>query len=512
MTGPEKTRPDGCPDLPFTEEDTVELDPESGIRDILDALPFFVLLLDSDHRIILANQALSQAGLSPRDLEGKYCPQVIHGQHSPYHGCPLEEVVRTNSGLEREIHLRETDSWIQSSVYPTRYRTTDGRQVFLHMSRDITEAKKMALDLERRYLEQSALADLLTISLSQDTLGQQLQAILIRLLSLPWLAIKGGKGAVFITGEDGMLHLMASRGLHPILLECCASIPFGHCMCGKAARDKTTIFSSEIDDRHDVHYEGMESHGHYCVPIMSGDQVLGVLNTYVAHGHVRRAEDEAFLDSAMGVLAGLIQRRTAEESLERALMRLKTNLDGTAQAIATAMEVRDPYTAGHQLRVTSLACALAKELGLDKERIEVLRTAAQLHDIGKIQIPSEILSKPGKLSRIEFAIIQNHSLVGFEILKNIDFSGPVAEIVYQHHEKLNGKGYPRGLSGENILLEARILTVADVVEAVASHRPYRAAMGVDKALEILAQGRNEEFDPQVVDACLRLFQEGRFQF
>jgi len=170
--------------------------------------------------------------------------------------------------------------------------------------------------------------------------------------------------------------------------------------------------------------------------------------------------------------------------------------------------MRDPYTAGHQRRVAELASAIAKEMRLPKEKIEGIHMAGLIHDIGKIAVPAEILSKPSKLSKMEMDLIKAHSQVGYELLKEIDFPWPVANIVLQHHERLDGVGYPQGLKGDEILLEARILAVADVVEAMASHRPYRPALGLDAALDEIKQGKGKLYEPAAVDACLVLFEKG----
>ncbi|MBI2906069.1 MAG: HD domain-containing protein [Chloroflexi bacterium] len=200
--------------------------------------------------------------------------------------------------------------------------------------------------------------------------------------------------------------------------------------------------------------------------------------------------------------------KQAEEELRRTLYQLKRVLNGTIEAIAKAVQVRDPYTAGHEQRVSQLACAIGKTLGFDVERLECLHTAGLLHDLGKIAVPSEILSRPGRLSDHQFNLIKDHCQVGFDILRAIEFPWPVAEIVLQHHEHMDGSGYPGGLSGEVILLEARILAVADVVEAIASHRPYRPGLGVEAAMKQMSQNRGTLYDASVVDACLAVFAEG----
>jgi len=190
------------------------------------------------------------------------------------------------------------------------------------------------------------------------------------------------------------------------------------------------------------------------------------------------------------------------------LQDLKKTIDGTILTIAATVEMRDPYTAGHQTRVAELATAIAVEMHLSAEQIESIHMAGIIHDLGKINVPAEILSKPGKISDLEFEIIKTHPKVGYDLLKRIEFPWPIAQIVYQHHEKMDGSGYPQGLKGEEIMIEARILCVADIVEAMSSHRPYRPSLGIDKALAQIKNDRGKLLDPHVVDACLKLFTHG----
>lgn len=208
----------------------------------------------------------------------------------------------------------------------------------------------------------------------------------------------------------------------------------------------------------------------------------------------------------------ITQRKRAEEALKKSVESLKRTLDGTVDALSTTLEMRDPYTAGHQKRVALIACKIAEEMGLPDNQIEGIKVMGLLHDIGKIVVPAEILSKPGKINEYEFHIIKAHSQVGYDILKGIELPWPVAMATIQHHERLDGSGYPQGLKGDEIILEARILAVADVLEAMASHRPYRPALGLDKALNELAQKKGTFYDAEVVDACLRLFVEKHFRY
>jgi len=196
----------------------------------------------------------------------------------------------------------------------------------------------------------------------------------------------------------------------------------------------------------------------------------------------------------------------------RSMSRLANALDGTLAALGQMTETRDPYTAGHQLRVgslgTTLAAAIALEFGLDATMIELIRQSGEVHDIGKIAVPSEILSKPGRLSALEFEMVKRHTLVGYDILSRASLPWPIAEVTLQHHERLDGSGYPNGLRGDQIILPARIIAVADVVEAMTQHRPYRPGLGIEKALAEVTEGAGIRFDAEVVKCCVAVFESG----
>ena len=207
----------------------------------------------------------------------------------------------------------------------------------------------------------------------------------------------------------------------------------------------------------------------------------------------------------------MTESKRSQEKLEKSYAALKKTLDDAINTMSRIVEMRDPYTSGHQNKVAALSAAIATEMKLSDAKIEQLRMAATIHDIGKIYVPSDILSKPGKLDSLEFEIIKTHPQGGYDIIKGMDFPCGVAQAVLQHHERMDGSGYPNGLIGQDIAIEARILAVADVVEAMASHRPYRPAAGPEKALEEITAGRGRLYDADVVDACLKLFREGRFK-
>jgi len=230
---------------------------------------------------------------------------------------------------------------------------------------------------------------------------------------------------------------------------------------------------------------------------------------YIIKEHVRRLGPAVV--NALDKKQTLVTKRKAEDEREAAYKALDKALNDSITAMSKMVETRDPYTAGHQTRVAKLSVAISRELKLPEEHVKYIRIAAIIHDIGKIYIPSDILSKPGKLRDMEWQLIKIHAQGSYDILRTIEFPWPIAQIAWQHHERLDGSGYPNGLNGDHILLEAKILAVADVVEAMSSYRPYRPALGIEKALEEISQNRGVLYDPNVVDACLKLFSENSFK-
>jgi PAS domain S-box-containing protein len=259
------------------------------------------------------------------------------------------------------------------------------------------------------------------------------------------------------------------------------------------------------------------------------DHTAAHIQKVIAQGEDRfearhRRKDETLYDVEVSVqyrsaqdgrlvvfLHDITERKLADKQLQDTLESLRKAVGATVQVMVSAVETRDPYTAGHQIRSADLARAIATEMGLPQEKIDGIRMAGSIHDIGKLSIPAEILSKPKKLTEIEFSLIKEHSQKGYEMLKDVESPWPLAQIVYQHHERMDGSGYPRNLKGDDILMEARILAVSDVVESMASHRPYRPALGIEAALEEIENNKGKLYDADAVAACLRLFREKVYQ-
>jgi len=269
------------------------------------------------------------------------------------------------------------------------------------------------------------------------------------------------------------------------------------------SNDPEILNSIDNSDKHALATNQIE----LLVPVKTKQQLVGVL--LISEKLSREpysTEDRRLLQKVLSEVATSIENAHLYESAQAKHKELKKVIDGIMHAMSLTIEARDPYTANHQRRVASLACEIAKEMSLSEWDTEGVRITALLHDVGKITVPAEILSKPGQISQYEFSLIKTHPQIGCAILKGIEFPWPVPRAILQHHERLDGSGYPEGLSGEDIILEARILGVADVVEAMSSHRPYRPALGFESAFEEISQKRGVFYDPKVVDACLRLFQ------
>ncbi|MDH4943695.1 PAS domain S-box protein [Sulfurimonas sp. C5] len=251
---------------------------------------------------------------------------------------------------------------------------------------------------------------------------------------------------------------------------------------------------------------------HISLPLFDGKKPFGVLSIYSSQEESFDEEEIHLLEELANDLAyGIGNQRTRDVNKKHEAI-LRESLEQTILAISATVESRDPYTAGHQKRVAELATAIAKEMGLGQEEIEGIRFAAIIHDLGKIHIPAEILAKPGRLTDIEFMLIKTHPQAGYDIIKDVNFPWPIAQIILQHHEHVDGSGYPQGLKGDEILLGAKIITVADVIEAISSHRPYRSALGIQVALDEVTKGRGTRYDSVVVDTCMKLFKEKKFTF
>ena len=339
-------------------------------------------------------------------------------------------------------------------------------------------------------------------------------------------------GHAVVDAGDGVEALALARAERPALILSDILMPGldGFALCRELQKDPELrkvpfvfVTATYGDQRYRQFAEDLGAVRVMLKPFTAGalrDTVVEVLDAGApadSTQRMRKLDNNSFDRRHAEAIASKLQEKVAE--LEAANEALRQNeeiqeraLDAMVATISKIVEYRDPYTIGHERRVGALGEAIGRELGLSDRQVEGIRIGGFLHDVGKMSVPSELLAKPSRLSDAEFELIKSHSSVGHDILSAVEFPWPVAAMALQHHERLDGSGYPDGLMGDQILLEARILAVADVVEAMSSHRPYRPAIGLEKALQEIERGSGTHYDPEVVAACLRLFREARFEF
>ena len=482
---------------------------EKGLTEaVMNSLPGIFYLFDPAGNMVRWNKNVEKVfGYKTGQIKDMRALDFVPAHFLDSVTMAIQEVIsKGNATVEAELMAKD-GTCLPFFLSGSLLRTKDAIYV-IGTGIDLSEKRQAEEKLERNYDIQRVINTLLSLSLEDVPLDEILQRTLDLILSIPWLAFEH-RGAIFIV-EDATrtLVMRAESGLgEPLSLEC-ARVPFGHCLCGRAALHKRIEFASRIVKRHTVRYEGMTPHGHYCVPIVSSIRMLGVINIYTDEGHRRSQREEQFLTAVSNTIAGIIIRIEEDEKLKQTMEELEETIEGTIQAMAMTVETRDPYTSGHQERVALLTKVIAEQLGLSVHEVAGIYTAALIHDIGKISVPAEILTKPGRLSKFEFNIIKTHSESGHTILIKIKFPWPIAQIVLQHHERIDGSGYPKGLKGDEIVLGARIIAVADVIEAMASHRPYRSAIGIDLALKEVTDNKGKLYDAEVVDACMKVFNHG----
>ncbi|MBC8492715.1 MAG: GAF domain-containing protein, partial [Chloroflexi bacterium] len=491
-------------------------------RITFDAIGDGVWLADREGRILRCNEAVTKLLGKPfSEIIGHACYEVVHGTSAPIEGCPFE---RMRESRRREaIVLSLGDRWFEVTTDPLL--DEDGNLTgAVHIVTDITE-RKWAEEEVQRHLERIEALREIDIAISSTLDLTEVLDIILKELGR---VIPYHSAGIFLL-SDGTAKLTAGRGFPDMERALQISFP--------AKEDPLThellqeghplvLADAQADERFRARGGTEYVRSWVGVPLIAKERAVGFLTIDHREPGVYD-EESADMAQAFGSQVAiaienarlydeaqreLAERNRAEEELRQSYVRLERTLEGTVNTLVSAIEIRDPYTAGHQRQATQLACAVAREMGLPGEQVEGLRMAGLIHDIGKISIPAEVLSKPGQLSELEWSMIKAHPQVGYDILKTVEFPWPVAQIVLQHHERMDGSGYPQGLSGEELLLEARILAVADVVEAMASHRPYRPALGMDRALEEISQNRGVLYDPEVVDACLKLFIEKAFKF
>ncbi len=465
------------------------------------------------------------------DLLGYTAEEVIG--KSPFDFMPPEEVARVREIFNafvsdrKPFRLMENASvrkdgrviWLETGGVPI----FDGQGIlrgYRGIDRDITERKQAERELQRLNRALHALSSgnhaLVHAENEQELLENMCRAVTETGYVLAWVGYvlhddKKSVAPIAVAGE-GKGYV---EGLHITW----GDVPLGQGPTGTAVRTGQTQFTYDIrnDHRMGPWQEAAAKYGYassIALPLKQDGIAFGTLTIYSAEPAAFGTDEVALLEEMAGDLSfGIMSLRTRSERNKAVAERqhyadqLRSGLEKALEAISALVELRDPYTAGHQRIVAQLAVAIAREMGLPEEQVHGLRLAGIVHDLGKIRIPVEILSKPGVLSDIELNLIRTHPQAGYDALKGIEFPWPIANIIWQHHERLDGSGYPRGLKNGDILLEAQILAVADVVVSITTHRPYRPALGMDAALKEITDNCGKLFNPQVVDACVRLIKE-----
>jgi PAS domain S-box-containing protein/putative nucleotidyltransferase with HDIG domain len=483
---------------------------EAQIRLLLDTLPQKIFYKDRDSTYVDCNAAYARdLGIARNEIAGRADTEFYPGELAEKYRADDARLMASGQAEEiEEPYLQEgQEFWVHTVKTPVRDENGEVAGI-LGIFWDVTrlrQAEAHLVRLNRMYR---------TISLCNQTLVRSQDELELSHEMCRVLVEDGGfRGACVVHGAASAVAV-AWAGLTEAEARLVAET------CRLHVEEIERAFAGEgADVRNDIARDPVFSEAAARLAVASTTAIpLNVNGSTLGHLWVGSQEVSAFdgemvalLKELAGDLAFGVGNLRARAERFGILEKLEQSLDHAVTAIAATVEMRDPYTAGHQRRVARLATAIAAEMGLEESRVQGLHMAGVVHDIGKIHVPAEILSSPAKLSNAEFEIIKTHPQTGYEILKGIDFPWPVAEIVWQHHEKLDGSGYPRGLKDEEILLEARILTVADVVEAMASHRPYRPGFGIFPSLQEISRNKGKLYDEQVVEACQRLFMEKGFE-
>ncbi|MBI1423503.1 MAG: PAS domain S-box protein [Gammaproteobacteria bacterium] len=501
------------------------------LQSIIEHVPIRLFWKDKNLNYLGSNTAFARdTGMpTPDDIIGKDDYQLAWREFADRYRADDKQVIDNDMpklGIEEPMHTADGRKIIlRTSKVPLH--DGNGRvQGVLGIFEDITELKRNEIQLRRanRALRTISACNMALVhTYSEPKLLQEICRIIVEVgeYAYVWIGYAEHSGTKRVKP-------VAQAGLAPEILK---NLPlsweddeYGASTSSKALREGKVVVASDVKTApvfkpwHAL-YQQLDVNSIASFPLLRGTSAFGALTIY-SRELDSFDEDELKLlselatDLRFGILTARDRReheRLQKQHLE-SIERLDEALADTIRAISLTLEKRDPYTAGHQQRVSDLSVAIGAELGLDTEHLLGLRLGAMIHDIGKIYVPAEILNRPGRLTQPEFEIIKTHPQVGYDIVKDIKFTWPVAQMILQHHERLDGSGYPQGLKGDTILFEAKIIAVADAVEAISAHRPYRPALGVDKALEEILKYRGIFYDPEIVDICLRLFSERRFSF
>lgn len=500
---------------------------EDKFRAVVNQLPHRIMVKDVNSVFISCNKSCAEElGIQPQDIVGKTDFDFAPRELAEKYRSDDRKVVEQGIALSQdEMYIKDgTQFWIHTTKSPMR--DAGGRIVGLvSIFHDVTEKKRASDELARNAWTMSVINAANRALLFAENEQQLLQDICLAITQqdrypLAWIGWADRNPQCTVTvvatagnASDYLKNMQVSWG----------DDVYGNGPTGKSIRSARTVVNNDAHDNPAFspwleQAEKFNIRSSVSIPFRLEGQVAGAMVIYANEVDAfNQAEVELFEALADNLGYGLTTRRTREayelgmQEKTALAIKLESSLEGALMAIAATLEQRDPYTAGHERNVASLALQIAREMNLDNGHLKALHLAAIVHDLGKIQVPAEILTKPGRLNAVEFELIKLHPESGYEILSKVEFPWPIAEIIRQHHEYLDGSGYPRGLKGGEILPLARILTVADIVESMSSDRPYRAALGLDQAIQAIMEMRGAKLDPAVVDACVSLIRRGEFE-
>jgi PAS domain S-box-containing protein/putative nucleotidyltransferase with HDIG domain len=483
---------------------------EDQFQAVLDQSIAGVYVLSEDGLVRYVNNGFARlSGRTPGDVIGH---QFLEFVDEPDHESLL---LTFRAALEQqqgpfEVHLRTAVGDRQTVLTQGGPTRVDGQRAVVGVAIDVTGRRQVELALTRangflrviRAANQTLVRSSTEAELMERTCAALVDAGGYQVASIALCRAGGGLQMAAFGGADVRLGDMETLGIDE-------GAPGGH---ESAIRlGEKLLCRDPSDDRLGPMCAGLAAAALY-LPLKKNAEAFGSLGIYSSDAESFQADELATLEELTDDLAYGISALRGQAEREASSVRLQRSLEETIAVLAAAAEMRDPYTAGHQQQVAALAVAIARELGLDESRARVVRFAALVHDVGKIRIPAELLTRTGDLSELERQLVQTHVQAGYEILRTVEFPWPIAEFVLQHHEHLDGTGYPNGAKGDALYLESRILAVADVVEAMSADRPYRRGKGIRTALDEVVAGRGSRYDADVVDACVRLFTTRRFAF
>lgn len=500
----------------------LETDSEKRFRALIKHASDLVVVIEPRGLLTYASPAVTRIlGYEPAEVVGTGIDRYLHPEDLPVAFADIAHIVQTPGSIHRaELRYRHKNgSWVILETLGRNALDDPLIGGIIINARDVTEKKRVEQAIHKVNRALKALSQCNEILVHASDENQLLRDMCHAIVGtggylLAWIGYAEHDARKTV-------RPVAYAGYEPGYMEQAnitwADVELGRGPVGKAIRAGTPQI---VQDAHtDPAYERWRHNAvrigygaMVALPLSSSGTTLGALSIYSAETNAFDEQEINLLKELADDLAFGIATLRTRAAQGRSAQRLQRSMESTIAAIAATVEMRDQYTAGHQRRVAELVGAIAREMGLPEDEVHGIHLAGAIHDLGKISIAAEILAKPTRLTAIELQMVRTHAQAGYDILKEIDFPWPIAQFVLQHHERLDGSGYPGGLKGSDILLGARILAAADTVEAMSSHRPYRPGFGIDAALEEITKHRGSLYDADVVDACLKLFRQGRFAF